>query len=82
MCIGTPGRILELVDPAHGIAAVDVAGERRTVNLGLLEGGTEVGDWVLVHLGFAVETMDEHEAKETLAFLRELGDPTGKGATV
>ena len=78
MCLGIPGQIVEVVDPAHHIAKVDVSGVRRNVNIGLLTGGDDavrVGDWVLIHVGFAMSKIDEVEAKATREFLERLGDP-------
>jgi hydrogenase expression/formation protein HypC len=75
MCLGIPGQILEFVDDANDIAKVEVSGVRRNVNVGLLRPeGIGPGDWVLVHVGFAMSKIDELEAKETLALLRQLGD--------
>ena len=66
MCLGAPGRILEVRDAEHHIAVVDVDGVRRDVSLGLLAGGDGPvpgpGCWVLVHLGFAMARIDEREA--------------------
>ena len=78
MCLGIPGQIVEIVDPEHHIAKVDVSGVRRNVNIGLLAGGPDdvgVGDWVLIHVGFAMAKIDEEEARATLAFLERLGEP-------
>ena len=59
MCLAIPGRILEIVDEVNRLAQVDVAGVRRTVNIGLLDDGGRVGDWVLIHVGFALSKVDE-----------------------
>lgn len=78
MCLAIPGRIMEVVDEANRLARVDVAGVQRTVNVGLLDAdgtGVEVGDWVLIHVGFALSKIDEEEAKATRQFLETLGDP-------
>jgi len=78
MCLGIPGQIVELVDPEYHIAKVEVSGVRRNVNVGLLTGGpdaVDVGDWVLIHVGFALSRIDEEEARATLAFLQQLGEP-------
>ena len=78
MCLGIPGQIVEFVDPQHNIAKAEVSGVRRNVNVGLLAEGPEavdVGDWVLIHVGFAMSKIDEHEAHETRRFLEQLGDP-------
>ena len=74
MCLGIPGQVVEWVDRENSIAKVDVSGVRRPVNLGLLD-GVGVGDWVLIHVGFAMSHIDEEEAAATLKFLKELGDP-------
>ncbi|RDI75847.1 hydrogenase assembly chaperone HypC/HupF [Gaiella occulta] len=78
MCLGIPGRIVEIVDTQHHIAKVDVSGVRRNVNVGLLVNGPDavaVGDWVLIHVGFAMSKIDEEEAQSTREFLERLGDP-------
>jgi len=78
MCLGIPGQLVEWVDPEHHIAKAEVSGVRRNVNVGLLAGppdNIEVGDWVLIHVGFAMSKIDEAEAQETLEFLRQLGEP-------
>jgi hydrogenase expression/formation protein HypC len=75
MCLGIPGQIIELVDPLHQIAKVDVSGIRRNVNVALLSHeGIGPGDWVLIHVGFAMSKIDEHEAQETLSLLRQMGE--------
>ena len=76
MCLGIPGQIVEGVDPANCIAKAEVSGVRRAVNVALLaDDGIDVGDWVLIHVGFAMSKIDEEEAKTTLEFLELLGDP-------
>jgi hydrogenase expression/formation protein HypC len=72
MCLAIPGQIVALVDEDLGLATVEVAGVRRTVNIGLFD-GVGVGDWVLVHVGFAISVVDEAEAAATLALLQEMG---------
>jgi len=72
MCLAIPGRIIEMVDGANGVAKVDVSGVRRNVNIALLD-GADVGDYVLIHVGFALSKVDEKEAEETLRMLQELG---------
>lgn len=75
MCLGIPGRVVEFVDAARQLARVDIAGVRRTVHVGLLlPEGLEAGDWVLLHVGFAISKIDEDEAQRTMAFLEALGD--------
>ncbi len=75
MCLAIPGKLVEMVDPAKQIAKVEVAGVRRNVNIGLLTGEErpEVGDYVLIHVGFALSKIDEQEAMETLRLLEGLG---------
>lgn len=74
MCLGIPGQVIEFVHETHHIAKIDVNGVRRNVNVGLvLPDGLKVGDWVLVHVGFALSIIDEDEAQRTLAFLESLG---------
>lgn len=75
MCLAIPARVVEMVDEPNRLAQVEVAGVRRTVNVGLLDGdGVVSGDWVLVHVGFALSKVDEDEAHATLALLREMGE--------
>jgi hydrogenase expression/formation protein HypC len=78
MCLGIPGQIVEWVHPEHHIAKADVSGVRRNVNVALLTeepGGIDVGDWVLIHVGFAMSKIDEEEARSTREFLEQLGAP-------
>jgi hydrogenase expression/formation protein HypC len=72
MCLAIPGRIVEMVDEAGGIAKVDVSGVRRNVNIALLD-DAGIGDYVLIHVGFALSKVDEKEAEGTLRTLQELG---------
>ena len=72
MCLAIPGQIVAVTDEANRLAAVDVVGVRRTVNIGLLDGAGP-GDWVLIHVGFALSQIDETEAAATLALLQEMG---------
>lgn len=75
MCLGVPGQVIEFADPTHHLARVEVSGVRRTINVGLvLPEGLEVGDWVLIHVGFALSKIDEQEAKRTLEYLEGLGE--------
>jgi hydrogenase expression/formation protein HypC len=74
MCLAIPGRVVEIVDEENRLARVDVAGVRRNVNVGLLDGGAEAGDWVLIHVGFALSKVDEDEAHATLALLQRMGE--------
>jgi hydrogenase expression/formation protein HypC len=74
MCLGIPGEIVEIKAGHDDLATVDVVGVRRTVNVGLLDADqVGVGDWVLVHVGFAMSKIDEAEAAATLAMLNGLG---------
>jgi len=72
MCLAIPGRVVEIVDEAGGVAKVEVGGVRRNVNIALLD-AVRAGDYVLIHVGFALSKVDEHEAAETLRLLEELG---------
>ena len=79
MCLGIPGQIIEISDAENLIAKVDVSGVKRPVNIACIvnkEHPAEacIGDWVLVHVGFAMSRIDEEEAQKTLALLDELGD--------
>lgn len=70
MCLGIPGQILELPADQPLVAIVDVAGARRRVNTGLFEDGSlQVGEWILIHLGFVLERMSESEASDALRFM-------------
>jgi hydrogenase expression/formation protein HypC len=74
MCLGIPGQVVELLDSHEHLAAVDVSGVSRTVNIGLLEDeDVQPGDWVLIHVGFALSKIDEQEASLALASLQLLG---------
>jgi hydrogenase expression/formation protein HypC len=76
MCLAIPGRIVEIVDPANRLAMVDVAGVQRTINVGLLDDdgqGVGAGDWVLIHVGFAMSRVDEEEAVATRRQLERMG---------
>ncbi|HEV2767182.1 MAG TPA: HypC/HybG/HupF family hydrogenase formation chaperone [Acidimicrobiales bacterium] len=76
MCLGIPGKVVEIVDVNEHRAIADVDGVRREINVGLVlgdAGGLEVGEWVLIHVGFAMSKIDEEEAERTLSFIKELG---------
>ncbi len=75
MCLAIPGQIVEIVDEANQLARVDVAGVQRNVNIGLLDddGGAGCGDWVLIHVGFAISKVDEEEALATCKLLEGMG---------
>ncbi len=75
MCLGIPGQIVAMVDDANSIAKVDVSGVKRNVNVALVRPeGIEPGDWVLIHVGFAMSKIDEHEARETIRVLQQMGE--------
>ena len=75
MCLGIPGRIVEIVDAANFLAKVDVSGVQRTISIRLLEHeGVRPQDWVLVHVGFAMAKIDETEAMLTLAAVQRMGE--------
>jgi hydrogenase expression/formation protein HypC len=76
MCLAIPGHVLEVVDAENRLAEVDVAGVRRRISIGLLDdedGGAVAGDWVLIHVGFAISKIDEAEAAATLKLLEQMG---------
>jgi hydrogenase expression/formation protein HypC len=74
MCLGIPGQLVELSPDNDQLARVEVAGVRRVINVGLLEDeDLEPGDWVLIHVGFAMSKIDEVEAAVALASLRLMG---------
>ena len=78
MCLGIPGQLVEWVDRENFIAKAAVSGVRRNVSVALLSDGPEavdIGDWVLIHVGFAMSRIDEAEAEATLVFLSQLGLP-------
>lgn len=79
MCLGIPGQIVEITSTEQKLAIVDVSGVRRQVNIACIvdtEHPVEscVGDWVLVHVGFAMNRIDPEEAAETLSLLEELAE--------
>ena len=75
MCLGIPGEVVELMDDRPDLAKVDVSGVRRAINIGLLENEKlEPGDWVLIHVGFAMSRVDEEEALATRRQLERMGE--------
>ncbi len=75
MCLGIPGQIIDIVDDANSIAKVDVSGVKRNVSIALVRPeGIAPGDWVLIHVGFAMSKIDETEAHETMKALKMMGD--------
>lgn len=74
MCLGIPGEIVEILSDRPDLAMVDVSGVKRAINIGLLEGESiAVGDWILIHVGFALSKIDEVEARAALEFLESIG---------
>jgi hydrogenase expression/formation protein HypC len=76
VCLAIPGLIVEIVDQPNRLARVDVAGVVRNVNIGLLDvdgRGVGPGDWVLIHVGFAISQVDEEEARATRERLERMG---------
>jgi hydrogenase expression/formation protein HypC len=75
MCLAIPGQVVELNDEQPLLVKVDVGGVRRNVNVGLLEPGeVGLGDWVLIHVGFALSKIGEAEARDQLRMLRAMGE--------
>ncbi|MEQ8503893.1 MAG: HypC/HybG/HupF family hydrogenase formation chaperone [Rhodospirillales bacterium] len=79
MCLGIPGQIVSISDAEKKLGMVDVSGVKREVNLACIVDDEHplescVGDWVLVHVGFAMSRIDEAEAAMTMDILRQLGD--------
>jgi hydrogenase expression/formation protein HypC len=74
MCLGIPGEVIEILTDRPDLARVDVSGVKRAINIGLLpEGSVTPGDWVLIHVGFALSKIDEAEAKAAMDFLEGIG---------
>ena len=78
VCLAIPGQVVEIVDDDRRLAKVDIAGVRRNVNVGLLDdeddgAGVAPGDWVLIHVGFALSKVDEEEARATRDLLVRMG---------
>jgi hydrogenase expression/formation protein HypC len=78
MCLGIPGQIIAISDAQRKLATVDVSGIKREVNIACIIGERAIeaciGDWVLLHVGFAMSVIDEQQAAETLRILTELGE--------
>ncbi len=79
MCLGIPGQIVEINSEENKLAMVDVGGVRRQVNIACIVDDEHppascIGDWVLVHVGFAMSRIDEEEAKRTVELLSEMGE--------
>jgi hydrogenase expression/formation protein HypC len=74
MCLGIPGQVVDVVDDDQFLAKVEVSGAQRMVSVRLLaDEGIRAGDWVLVHVGFAMARIDESEAAATLEQLAAMG---------
>jgi hydrogenase expression/formation protein HypC len=80
MCLGIPGEVVELMADHPDLAVVSVEGVHRAINIGLLRDTAdgpldlEPGDWILIHVGFALSKIDEREAKDSLEFVTGVGD--------
>ena len=79
MCLGIPGRIVSISDPARKLALIEVSGVRREVNLACVAPADAplealIGSWALIHVGFAMSLIDEDEARKTLEILHQLGE--------
>ncbi len=77
MCLGIPGQLVEIVDLSEHKAIAEVDGVRREINLGLVmgePGGIKEGDWVLIHVGFAMSKIDEEEADRMFSFMKTMGE--------
>ncbi len=73
MCLGIPGEVIEILADRPDLARVEVSGVRRAINIGLLDEPPKPGEWVLIHVGFALSKIDEVEAKAALDFLESIG---------
>jgi len=79
MCLGIPGQIIEINDITNKLATVEVSGVKRQVNIACIVDEHHspescIGDWVLVHVGFAMNRINEKDAKETLQLLQEMAE--------
>ncbi|BAU04756.1 hydrogenase assembly protein HupF [Fischerella thermalis CCMEE 5268] len=79
MCLGIPGQIIEITDQNHKLAIVNIAGVKRQINIACIVDEQHppescIGDWVLVHVGFAMNRINEKEALETLQMLQEIAN--------
>ncbi len=75
MCLGIPGQVVAFLEETDQLAKVEVTGVRRNINIGLVrDEGLEIGDWVLIHVGFAMSIIDEDEAARAMEGLQLLGE--------
>lgn len=77
MCLAIPGQVVEILDDELQLAKAEVSGVRRNINIGLVTDADDtvrVGDWVLIHVGFAISRIDEAEARSTLEALEQIGE--------
>ena len=84
MCLAIPGQVVEILDGTNGqVALVDIVGARRRINVGMLEDDdvAEPGDWILIHMGFALSKIDKAEAERAMASLELLGRPAPVSAS-
>jgi len=73
MCLAIPGQVVAMSEQPM-LVRVDVGGVRRNVNIGLLDDGVELGDWILIHVGFALSKIGEAEARDQLRMLKAMGE--------
>ncbi len=74
MCLGIPGQVVEIIDGFNDqLALVDVEGAHRRVNIGMLDQAPSPGGWILIHMGFALERIDEAKAEEAMSGLEMMG---------
>ena len=82
MCLGIPGQVVEVLSGYEDqIALVDVQGAKRNINIGMLDEPPAAGDWVLIHMGFALETIDKAKADEAIEGLELMGQPREEAPT-
>ncbi len=84
MCLGIPGQVISLIDGyGNQLALVDVAGVQRKINIGLLDDGPlPPGSWVIIHMGFALERVDDAGAEQAMSGLELMGQPRQPGGGV
>ena len=80
MCLGIPGRVVTLRENPH-LATVDILGEERAINIGMLEEALAPGDYVLIHVGFALEKIDADQARQALEGLQLMGNSDAEAGT-